>query len=193
MKIGIKELKSATGGKRWDGNRGEVGKGGQVAGKRTGFSRIETVLTRLFPHNSTQVVDFQRMYAVRVFLMVKEEPLRHGGTEARRQAENSEVAWTREIGGQRSTRPTRHVHIFGRVFVTERSLMFAYVRLKSLMFAYFEKKCFFPALWSPGIGTQWVGGKMVKGYWLKEVCRGMRVGGQAAARRTTTESRIWNS
>src|SRR5712675_2131258 len=65
-------------------------------------------------------------------------------------------------GAQRSARPTRHVHIFGRVFATERSLMFAYVRLKSLMFAFFEKKCFFPALWSPGIGTQWVGGKMVK-------------------------------
>jgi len=35
--------------------------------------------------------------------------------------------------------------------------MFAYVRLKSLMFAYFEKKYFFPGLWPPGTGTQWVG------------------------------------
>src|SRR5712672_693818 len=39
---------------------------------------------------------------------------------------------------------------------TERSLMFAYVRLKSLMFAYFEKKYFFPALWSSGAGTPWI-------------------------------------
>src|SRR5882724_11897814 len=30
---------------------------------------------------------------------------------------------------------------------TERSRMFAYVRLKSRMFSYFEKKYFFPALW----------------------------------------------
>src|ERR1700722_10838634 len=40
---------------------------------------------------------------------------------------------------------------------TERSLMFAYVRVKSLMFAYFEKKYFFLALWSSGMGTQGVG------------------------------------
>jgi len=31
----------------------------------------------------------------------------------------------------------------GQAHVTERSLMFAYVRLKSLMFAYFEKNVFF--------------------------------------------------
>src|SRR6266403_4486818 len=41
--------------------RSEVGKGGKEAGKWTGFSR-------LFPHNSTQVVDFQRMSVVSIFL-----------------------------------------------------------------------------------------------------------------------------
>src|SRR5258708_33666871 len=40
---------------------------------------------------------------------------------------------------------------------TERSLMFAYVRVKSLMFAYFEKKYFFPALWPTSRSTQRVG------------------------------------
>jgi len=51
---------------------------------------------------------------------------------------------------------------------TERSLMFAYVRLKSLMFAYFEKKYFFPALWSSGTRTQGVGGvKTVESCWLR--------------------------
>src|SRR6266478_6156068 len=40
---------------------------------------------------------------------------------------------------------------------TERSLMFAYVRLKSLMFAFFEKKYFFPALWPTSRSTQRVG------------------------------------
>jgi len=41
--------------------RAEVGKGGKAVGKRTGFAH-------LFPHDSTQVVDFPRMYDVRVFL-----------------------------------------------------------------------------------------------------------------------------
>ncbi len=41
--------------------RSEVGKGGKEAGKWTGFSR-------LFPHNSTQVVDFPRMSVVSIFL-----------------------------------------------------------------------------------------------------------------------------
>jgi len=130
MKIGIKELKSATGGKRWDGNRGEVGKGGQVAGKRTGFSRIETVLTRLFPHNSTQVVDFPRMYAVRVFLMVKEEPLRHGGTEASRKQRSSmdtRNRWATEYPPHQARSHFWPCFRYGA---------FAYVRLCSLKITY---------------------------------------------------------
>ena len=43
------------------------------------------------------------------------------------------------------------------IFVTERSRMFAYTRLKSLMFAFFEKKYFFPALRSRCADTQRVG------------------------------------
>ena len=46
---------------------------------------------------------------------------------------------------------------------TERSLMFAYVRLKSLMFAYFEKKYFFPALWPAGARTPWIAAVMRSG------------------------------
>src|SRR5882724_7940104 len=38
--------------------RANLGKGGQEVEKRTGFSHFETALTRLFPHDSTQVVDF---------------------------------------------------------------------------------------------------------------------------------------
>src|SRR5882724_9392011 len=45
----------------------QLGKGGQEVGKRTGFSHIETALTRLFPHFSTQVVDFPCMCNVRLF------------------------------------------------------------------------------------------------------------------------------
>jgi hypothetical protein len=39
------------------GKRVEVGKGGQEIGKWRSFSHFETALTRLFPDNSTQVVD----------------------------------------------------------------------------------------------------------------------------------------
>jgi hypothetical protein len=46
---------------------------------------------------------------------------------------------------------------------TERSLMFAYVRLKSLMFAFFEKKYFFPGMWSSVTDTQPVGPGSMEG------------------------------
>jgi hypothetical protein len=45
----------------------EVGKGGCETGKWCSFSHLETALTRLFPHDSTQVVDFPRMAMVRLF------------------------------------------------------------------------------------------------------------------------------
>ena len=48
------------GGKRWVGRRVYVGKGGQEVAERIGFSR-------LFPHDSTQVVDFPYICVVRVF------------------------------------------------------------------------------------------------------------------------------
>ena len=41
---------------------------GVMAGKWIGFSHIESALTRLFPHKSTQVVDFPRMAMVNIFL-----------------------------------------------------------------------------------------------------------------------------
>ena len=40
-------------GKRWIGRRVDLGKGGRVVGKRTGFSHFETALTHLFPGDST--------------------------------------------------------------------------------------------------------------------------------------------
>jgi hypothetical protein len=55
------------GGKRWSGMWVNLGKGGQEVGKWTGFSRLEPALTRLFPHKSTQVVDFPRMVMVSIF------------------------------------------------------------------------------------------------------------------------------
>src|SRR5260221_7094710 len=56
-----------AGGKRWVGRWVQPGEGGQMVEKPTGFSHLETVLTRLFPHNSTQVVDFPGMYDARLF------------------------------------------------------------------------------------------------------------------------------
>ena len=44
-----------------------LGKGGKEMGKWTGFSHFETTPTRLFPHKSTQVVDFPRICRVRLF------------------------------------------------------------------------------------------------------------------------------
>src|SRR5258706_2419172 len=52
---------AGAGGKRWVGKRVRLGKGGRAAGKWTGFSHV-------FPHVSTQVVDFQRLAMVRHFL-----------------------------------------------------------------------------------------------------------------------------
>src|SRR6266478_4270582 len=53
------------------GKRVEVGKGGQEIGKWRSFSHFETALTRLFPHVSTQVVDFPHLAMVRVFRRVR--------------------------------------------------------------------------------------------------------------------------
>ncbi len=54
-------------GQKCVGRRVQLGKGGRGVGKRTGFSHIETALTRLFPRVSTQVVDFPCMCDVRLF------------------------------------------------------------------------------------------------------------------------------
>jgi len=59
--------KAGGDGKSRAGKRVDLGKGRQWLRKRTGFSHLVTTLTRLFPHNSTQVVDFPRLSAVRDF------------------------------------------------------------------------------------------------------------------------------
>jgi hypothetical protein len=60
-------VEAGRGGKRWVGEWVQLGKGGWMTGKRTGFSHFETALTHLFPHNSTQVVDFPHLRVVRLF------------------------------------------------------------------------------------------------------------------------------
>jgi hypothetical protein len=153
-----------AGGKRWVGRWVQPGEGGQDVGKRTGFSQFETVLTRLFPHNLTQVVDFPRMYVVRVFLGSVNfgfQSQAELGTDVGKLKENGKDAEGRRV----------RVWVAGMVATeTERSLISGFVRLYANIFAYFEKKCFFPALWPAYAGTQRVGGVMtVEGCWLRVV------------------------
>ncbi len=54
-------------GQRWVGMRVFTALSGKEAGKWCSFSHLETALTRLFPHKSTQVVDFPHLAHVRLF------------------------------------------------------------------------------------------------------------------------------
>jgi hypothetical protein len=67
-KAGAAGRKAGVSGKRWIGKRVQLGKGGQKVGKWCSFSHFETALARLFPHDSTQVVDFPHLSAVSIFL-----------------------------------------------------------------------------------------------------------------------------
>ena len=51
-------------GKRWVGKRVDLGKCGPVVGKWCSFSHFRTALPHLFPHKSTQVVDFPHLAKV---------------------------------------------------------------------------------------------------------------------------------
>jgi hypothetical protein len=141
-------------GKGWTGERNEVGKGGQEIGKWCSFSHFETALTRLFPHNSTQVVDFPHLARAGPFWEGKNSP------QSRRDAEAIRAC---NQYGEAGRELDRCIRTSFAGMATERSRMFAYVRLKSRMFAYFEKKYFFPALWPPRARTQCVG---VDATWL---------------------------
>ena len=73
---------AGAGGKRWVERWVErwvqPGEGGQKVEKQTGFSHFETVLTRLFPHDSTQVVDFPHLGVVSNFWGGHEIGFSHG-------------------------------------------------------------------------------------------------------------------
>jgi len=139
---GGKESKAGTNGQNWAEKRVDLGKGGKMKGKWTGFSH-------LCPDDSMQVVDFPLLSRLRVFWLRVE---RGGG-----QWTVDNWQWIANSGNE-SNRTN------GTNSATERSLMFAYVRVKSLMFAFFEKKYFFPALWPLAPRTQWVGGDEGRGW-----------------------------
>ena len=85
-------------GKRWVGRWVNLGKGGQVAGTWTGFSR-------LFPLVSTQVVDFPHLRGVRLFwegmkwVATGKTRIKHGIGKGRPDKEVTEQVWVekREI------------------------------------------------------------------------------------------------
>ena len=59
--------KTGGDGKRWVGKRAFPTLSGQEIGKWIGFSHFETAFSHLFPHKSTQVVDFPHLAHVRLF------------------------------------------------------------------------------------------------------------------------------
>jgi len=119
------------------------------------------------------------MYDVRTFLdanFTNERELGKGreqGTEIGRKRTqgtqkmgNSKVQTRAGSGGCR---------ILVAIFVTERSRMFAYTRLKSLMFAFFEKKYFFRRCghgaqthngWGCGMDGAEIGPFVSGGFWV---------------------------
>ncbi len=65
-------------GPRRYANRAFTGLSGREVGKATDFDRLATALTRLFPHDSTQVVDFPHLAVVRRFWDGPEIGFGHG-------------------------------------------------------------------------------------------------------------------
>jgi hypothetical protein len=60
-----------------DGRVPCAGRGGWVVRKWTGFSHLETAFSHLFPHNSTQVVDFPHLAMVSIFCEGENSPQRY--------------------------------------------------------------------------------------------------------------------
>jgi hypothetical protein len=136
--------------------RSQPGKGGQAVRKWSDFVRLGTGSTRLFPHNSTQVVDFPHLAHVRLFgeamkrVATDGTPvLRSSTAEGGRikhgcgkdvEQEGTEIGRKRTQGTQKmgnSTGQSRagsgRIRILVAIFVNG---AFAYVRLCSLKIAY---------------------------------------------------------
>jgi hypothetical protein len=157
--------------------RAGAGKGGQKFGKWTGLARLAPGSTRLRPDKSTQVVDFPHKATVSTFLdanFTNERELGKGLEQVGTEIGRKRTQGTQKMGN--STGQTRagseHIRILVAIFVTERSRMFGYVRLKSLMFAFFEKKYFFPALWLDALDIQPVGDVSEMEWWSIGVMAG---------------------
>jgi len=67
-------------GKRWVGRRGFTALSGWEVGKAWNFYRLATGFSRVFPHKSTQVVDFPHLAMAGVFREVMKLDLATDGT-----------------------------------------------------------------------------------------------------------------
>jgi len=131
--------------KRRGGRCGFTALSGWKVGKAWNFYRLWAGSTRLFPHKSTQVVDFPRLSVVRVFCEDEDSPPRRRAKRRKESTANHTKYANAQEGdrmdddyGQNGrkgrSRPIRHIRVLVAIFETERSLMCAYVRLKSPMF-----------------------------------------------------------
>jgi hypothetical protein len=104
------KILSVGNGKKWSINRVNVGKCGQRVEKWTGFSRLETTSTRLFPYKSTQVVDFPHLSRVSVFSgeQLTAETQRH------RAKRSLEPVWESQKNGQSLCRLAGKQHEHGK-------------------------------------------------------------------------------
>jgi hypothetical protein len=107
--------------KRWVGKWVDPGQDGKMEGKRTGFSHMAPALTRLFPHVSTQVVDFPHKATARFFWSGDFTTETQSQEEERDRMDND----CRHHGRNGRARPIRRIRILVAIFATERSRMFA--------------------------------------------------------------------
>jgi hypothetical protein len=134
-----------------DGTKLECWSMGVMAEKWTGFSRIETALTRLFPHKSTQVVDFPRMAMVSIF-WGRGIHRRGGETPSQIRQRDEHGKWS--IGGRLGegfvgkwlcsiTRIYTHLHDFTQssYSVTLRALRPSVWRVRWAGFAHLNRLC----------------------------------------------------
>ena len=96
--------KAVAAGRSLVGKRVKLGKGGQEAGKWTGFAHIAPASTRLGPDNSTQVVDFPHLAHVSLFWERAKIVLATDGTRIKHRLGKETEQMGTEIGRKRTQR-----------------------------------------------------------------------------------------
>jgi hypothetical protein len=141
MKPGTETEAVAAGQRRAGKSVYQGGDAGTTGLKRAGCGKngrirpFKRVAARLGPGESTQVVDFPHLAHARLF---REQGFyrRVAETQSREEERDRMDNDYRHNGRNGRARPVRRIRILTAIFVTERSLMFAYVRLCSLKIAY---------------------------------------------------------
>jgi hypothetical protein len=150
-------------------------------GKRIGFSHLAAGWARLFPHNSTQVVDFPHLSMVRLlweamkWMATDGTRIKHGcgkdGFKIKAVREEGLTTDEHRMDTNYGRKERNNEYGMGRPCWCVRILgagTVQIVRLYANLFAYTrtfsrisKKWYFFPALWPSCIGTQWVGDKLM--------------------------------